>query len=873
MAVIRAELVARVETAAGGALAVGQAQELLERALIWNHARNAHQVHRHLAEHPDTFTAPDPFCPLPVSQLLRLLVKAGHGDRIALLACARCGRTDKYLHILLPEGRACDNCRAKPRVHKPTTRSQLPEVQADLVTRVEAATGGALSPEQARAVLEKLPAFSNAVHAHAFHRHLAGHADAFTNPDPRSPLALAELLRLLHQDGYPVTLLACAGCGRTNRRLDTLMPDSGARACQPCSARARWKPCARCGRDGQTSAHRAEGPICARCYRTDPDTLVECAGCGRRRHPCARRADGSPLCQTCAPRPARRCAGCGRTRPITANTDAGPLCGTCYTTPARLCGVCGEIRPIAFRAKDGRPDACGRCYRHLGDCVTCGRHRDGSNFEGRFYCERCYPGLQGVCVDCGATKRIETTSWPIGSLCAACRTRRNRHPAACARCGTVHVLVGRDEHGNDLCGPCTGHPELDWSCRRCGHPGDLYAEGCCTGCVVADRLDDLFDRGDGIAAPQLQPLVDALKAAKPWSVLTWLRHDTAALLAELGRHPDELSHATLDTLPQTYITHYARASLVSTGVLPQRAEHFAQLGLWSTRTLAGQPAHRLALLRPFVEWDVQRAARRRADRGRYGVNAAAADRSEISAAIEFLTWLDKIGKEMRAATQADLERWLELRPGRQKFIGTFLRWVRARRINRDLAIPAGSRTTPSQFLGDETHQQQLRRCLTDEDMPLGLRIAAALVRLYAVNLVRLVELPTTAFSRDGDHAYLTIHEHPVLLPPSLARLIEHYLAQAGPSFPYAASTGPRYLLRGRYPDRPRGAHALATQLKRHDLYTRPARNTAMIRAVTDMPAAVVADLFGLSPDTTVRWADFAGTSWSDYLDALNDKDE
>uniref|UniRef100_UPI003F4972D2 hypothetical protein n=1 Tax=Amycolatopsis sp. CA-096443 TaxID=3239919 RepID=UPI003F4972D2 len=279
------------------------------------------------------------------------------------------------------------------------------------------------------------------------------------------------------------------------------------------------------------------------------------------------------------------------------------------------------------------------------------------------------------------------------------------------------------------------------------------------------------------------------------------------------------------------------------------------------------------MLRPFVEWDVQRAARRRADRGRYGANAAAADRSEISAAIEFLTWLDTVGTELRAATQADLERWLELRPGRLKFIGTFLRWVRARRINRDLEIPTGSRTTPSLFLGDETHQQQLRRCLTDEDMPLGLRISAALVRLYAVNLVRLVELPPTAFSRDGEHAYLTIREHPVLLPPSLARLIERYLAQAGPSFPYAASTGPRYLLRGRYPDRPRGAHTLAIQLKKHGLYTRAARNTAMIRAVTDMPAAVVANLFGLSPGTTARWADFASTSWSDYLDALNDTDE
>lgn len=190
-----------------------------------------------------------------------------------------------------------------------------------------------------------------------------------------------------------------------------------------------------------------------------------------------------------------------------------------------------------------------------------------------------------------------------------------------------------------------------------------------------------------------------------------------------------------------------------------------------------------------------RAARSRADRGRYGSNAAAADRAEVRAAIAFLEWLDEISIDPRAATQADLERWLDLNPSRVKLIGTFLRWVRARRINQALEVPAGSRTAPSLFNDEKVHDQQLRRCLTDDDLPLVLRIAGALVRLYAVNIARLVELPRTAYRRDGDHAYLTIHEHPVLVPPSLARLIERYLAQTGASFPYAASVEPRYLLR------------------------------------------------------------------------------
>jgi hypothetical protein len=41
----------------------------------------------------------------------------------------------------------------------------------------------------------------------------------------------------------------------------------------------------------------------------------------------------------------------------------------------------------------------------------------------------------------------------------------------------------------------------------------------------------------------------------------------------------------------------------------------------------------------------------------------------------------------------------------------------------------------------------------------------------------------------------------------------------------------------------------------------------MLHAVTDMPPVVVADLFGLNPRTTTRWAQLANASWNDYLAA------
>ena len=60
---------------------------------------------------------------------------------------------------------------------------------------------------------------------------------------------------------------------------------------------------------------------------------------------------------------------------------------------------------------------------------------------------------------------------------------------------------------------------------------------------------------------------------------------------------------------------------------------------------------------------------------------------------------------------------------------------------------------------------------------------------------------------------------------------------------------------------------LVTQLNRHGLHARPARNTALITLAADLPAAVLADLIGMHPATAVRWARLSSSDWSAYLAA------
>jgi hypothetical protein len=56
-------------------------------------------------------------------------------------------------------------------------------------------------------------------------------------------------------------------------------------------------------------------------------------------------------------------------------------------------------------------------------------------------------------------------------------------------------------------------------------------------------------------------------------------------------------------------------------------------------------------------------------------------------------------------------------------------------------------------------------------------------------------------------------------------------------------------------------------LRKHDLPTNSAHNTAMIQAATELPPIVLSDLFGISPTTAHRWARYAQDSWTGYLAA------
>ncbi|MEU8941688.1 XRE family transcriptional regulator [Streptomyces goshikiensis] len=762
----------------------------------------------------------------------------------------------------------------RQNAHQRRRQQELDQARARLIAHLLKAIGPALSAEVAEQILEQAKAWGS-LRARELDDHLADNPDALIAPSPHCPLVLVRLLRQLEAAGHgeAVTQLACAICGRTDSTLRR--PTPAGRCCNWCLDRDSLKQCARCKQNGHIATHREEeGPICRACYRKDPLFQQDCGKCGRHRFPAFRNEDGTALCVSCYPRIERECARCGGRARVWANTEAGPVCRRCHDVPRRLCGICGRVRQIHVRAANGQPDICDACYKGpAGECSVCGRLRPGFRHRGgAFHCASCQPRPVRQCGDCGKSRQAKSTNWPVGPLCTGCYSRRTRNPIPCSRCRTPRISVGRTTKGGGLCGPCCGLDDSGVACRRCGFPGDIYADGNCTRCVAGNRVRDLLSRdGSSTVASQLRPVADALSsAARPLSVIHWLQHSTSArLLATLAAEHTEITHQLLDGLTQDRNTCHVRETLVATGVLPRRQEILIHLELWLNDFADALPAHQARIVRPFAEWQVLRDARRRSARSRYTAGAATADRTDIRTAAKLLTWLDANQLDLSTLAQEDLDLWLTTHPTLRRGIRSFIRWTLARRLTSGIVLPKEAKTFASRFQTDEEHYDQLRRCLNDDSLPLEVRVVGALVRLYGLPVTRIVALTTDRFHKDKTGAYFTFDRNPVLLPPKLACLIEeqierpvHVSMLGEPSW-----DGPRFLLPGRPTSRPRSAGGVHTLMKQHGLPNISARNTAMIEVVAELPPTVVSDLFGVGASTAHRWARFVQDDWADYLAA------
>ena len=566
------------------------------------------------------------------------------------------------------------------------------------------------------------------------------------------------------------------------------------------------------------------------------------------------------------------CAGCGK---VTADLRSWPgpglACQSCYKDACRQpCAVCGSLARVAARGPAG--PVCNRCYlrdpaRHEGECSQCGQHRIlKGHRHGEPICERCYTQPPDRCGFCGQLAPI-TARCETGAVCVRCYPRLRAHPVPCPGCGQPRVLTSVDQAGRAVCAACAGHGEK-YLCRRCGQSADVLARGVCSRCALRQRVDELFG-GPGHTT-SLGPIREALLgAANPKSVLTWLgRSNSARILAALARHDGPLSHELLDAFPRSHARSQIRQALVHAGLLPPRQELIEDVDAWLDDLLGDVPRQHAQLVRPFARWAVLRRARNRARTRTFTEASGSWARQQIRAAVEFLGWLDQRGTSLAGVGQPEIDAWLTSGGSQRYSIRYFLAWARRHHLAGQVTVPLRQAMTPEQELPEDQRWHQLQRCLHETALPLRACVAGALVLLYGQPVSRIVQLQAAQLSRRHGQAYLVLDQHPVLIPPLLADLIDELHATATPGAVLGGRGKPAsWLFPGQVPGRHLSVNGLVRQLNTHGIQARIGRSAALINLAADLPAAVLADLLGLHINTAVRWVKRASRDWASYLAA------
>jgi hypothetical protein len=418
-----------------------------------------------------------------------------------------------------------------------------------------------------------------------------------------------------------------------------------------------------------------------------------------------------------------------------------------------------------------------------------------------------------------------------------------------------------------ICGPCAG-VKVDYVCTDCGRAGQQYYGGLCNRCSARRRAAELLSGPVGVA-PELAPLVDILTIEeRARSAIRWMsRPWPAALLRHLASLRRAPTHADLDQLPPSNSLHYLRHLMVYADMLPKRIEPLERIEPWLDSLLRRLPAHQARLIGPYAQWSVLRKARRRAVRRTYTPASAERDRSKITTAIGLLGWLDAEQLPLHQFTQPDLEAWLDGNDNRISAIAGFIAWLNNQHITDNLQAHQRRGPAPSKFPDPDGQIGAIQTLLSGScDSSLEVRVAGLLVLLYGVNLTTICKLKTTDLKERNGKAFLTFARHPVLLPPTVAALIDQLATDSrrrtfrpyGQSylFPSATRIGA-----------PVSAQRLTKRLNDAGIHVRINRNGALLTLAQDLPAPVLAELLGLHINTAARWCQIAQRDWSYYLSA------
>jgi hypothetical protein len=597
-------------------------------------------------------------------------------------------------------------------------------------------------------------------------------------------------------------------------------------------------------------------------------TPPACARCSRAGMPLYR-TPGGGMCKPCAAHQiTAACAHCGQVKPVVSRDAGGQrICERCRRRDRghRRCGICGATASIAVRARGGAPDICAGCYRMPSAvCSACGKYRE-CNFAGSDHpvCPSCSPRATARCARCGQD-RPPQARWPEGPVCDPCYTAALRHRAPCACCGQLRRPAAPPGPGADTCASCAGQP-VTCACTDCGVEDKLYERGRCERCTLRRRAAALLAGPGGDVPAALIPVFDAICAARtPKSALNWLRSSGgAAILAEVASGALPATHQALDACPRRRAADQLRQALVAGAALPPRDEELARTGQWLTTLLASidVPEHR-RLVQAYATWQVMRRLRASAARGGRPRTYTAHARNNIRAAADFTAWLARRGQPLQQCRQADADDWLATGPAAGQ-VRDFLTWAAARGHCPVLHVPG-----PARHDGTAASQDQrwalAARLLHDNTLDLTDRAAGCLVLLYGQQLSRIAAMTTSQVTSQDGTVVVRFGRHDTPVPGPLGAILTELIRTGRTHTGTGAPASTPWLFPGGLPGQPITAARLGQRLRTLGIYAMAGRRAALTDLAAQLPAAVLADLLNLAPQTAVHWMRQAGADWTRY---------
>ena len=143
-------------------------------------------------------------------------------------------------------------------------------------------------------------------------------------------------------------------------------------------------------------------------------------------------------------------------------------------------------------------------------------------------------------------------------------------------------------------------------------------------------------------------------------------------------------------------------------------------------------------------------------------------------------------------------------------------------------------------------------------------MAGCLLLLYGQQLSRITAMTTSQITHRGSDVLIRLSEHYIPLPDPLGTAVLQLISQGRACTGIGSPATSPWLFPGHLPGQPITPARLGERLRALGIYAMTGRRAALTSLAAQLPAAVLADLLGITPGTAVRWIHHAGGDWNNY---------